>query len=62
MTAFDVLPGPDVERDLATLRRVTAPFHDFDVAQRAAWSTQITPCMTDPNGAGGMGFHYRPAS
>jgi hypothetical protein len=47
-----------VERDLAALRRLTAPFHDFSVARAAGWSTQITPCMTDPNGAGGMGFHY----
>ena len=47
-----------VERDLARLRRLTAPFHRFAVAQAAGWSTQITPCMTDPNGAGGMGFHY----
>jgi hypothetical protein len=50
--------GPSVQRDLATLRRVTAPFHDFSTARDAGWSTQITPCMTDPGGAGGMGFHY----
>lgn len=48
----------DVERDLATLRSVTAPFHEFATARDAGWSTQITPCMTDPGGAGGMGFHY----
>ena len=47
-----------VEEDLATLRRVTAPFHEFANAERAGWSAQITPCMTDPGGAGGMGFHY----
>lgn len=45
-------------RDLATLRRVTASFHDFENASAAGWSAQITPCMTDPAGAGGMGFHY----
>lgn len=50
--------GAEVEQDLAALRRVTAPFHDFDVAKRAGWSTPITACMTDPGGAGGMGFHY----
>src|SRR5207237_2009305 len=50
--------GPDVEKDLAALRRVTAPFHEFDMAQHAGWSAQITPCMTDPGGTGGMGFHY----
>jgi hypothetical protein len=47
-----------IRSDLALLRRVTAPFHDFDEAGEAGWSAQITPCMTDPGGAGGMGFHY----
>ncbi|HVS61792.1 MAG TPA: hypothetical protein VHE82_13970 [Gemmatimonadaceae bacterium] len=50
--------GAAVEKDLATLRRVTAPFQQFDKATAAGWSAQITQCMTDPNGAGGMGFHY----
>jgi hypothetical protein len=47
-----------VNKDLATLRRVTAPFHDFATATNAKWSAKITSCMTDPDGAGGMGFHY----
>jgi hypothetical protein len=46
----------DLAKDLAALRRVTAPFHNFEKAAAAGWSAQITPCMTDP--AGGMGFHY----
>ena len=50
--------GSSVNQDLASLRRVTAPFQEFDVASHAGWKTQITPCMTDPGGAGGMGFHY----
>ena len=50
--------GASVQRDLATLRQVTASLHDFSAAQAAGWSAQITPCMTDPGGAGGMGFHY----
>jgi len=50
--------GAAVNRDLATLRRVTAPFHEFSNAAAAGWSTKITSCMTDPAGAGGMGFHY----
>jgi hypothetical protein len=61
----DLLPPAAIEganaavhRDLAKLRRVTAPFHDFDTAKHAGWSAPITPCMTDPAGAGGMGFHY----
>lgn len=50
--------GPDVNKQLATLRQVTASFQDFDVASNAGWKTKITSCMTDPGGAGGMGFHY----
>jgi hypothetical protein len=50
--------GAAIEKDLATLRQVTAPFQQFEVAQAAQWSTKITSCMTDPGGAGGMGFHY----
>jgi hypothetical protein len=50
--------GADVNKDLAALRQVTAQFHQFKTASDAGWSTQITPCMTDPGGAGGMGFHY----
>jgi hypothetical protein len=46
-----------LRRDLATLLRVTAPFHNFNKAVTAGWSTKITDCMTDPT-AGGMGFHY----
>lgn len=50
--------GPSVAKDLALLRQVTAPFHSFERATAAGWAAQITPCMTDPGGAGGMGFHY----
>jgi len=46
----------DENKDLATLRRVTAPFHDFKTAVAAGWSVPITECMSDP--AGGMGWHY----
>jgi hypothetical protein len=52
------LSNESVEKDLATLRRVTASFHIFDKAKQAGWSEKITACMTDPGGAGGMGFHY----
>jgi hypothetical protein len=48
--------GADVNQDLATLRQVTASFHDFDMAKNAHWSALITPCMTSSEG--GMGFHY----
>ena len=50
--------GADVNKDLASLRQATAPFHQFATATAAGWSAQITGCMTDANGAGGMGFHY----
>ena len=42
--------------ELATLIRVTAPFHNFEKAKAAGWSALITPCMASPEG--GMGFHY----
>ncbi len=45
-----------VNQDLATLRQVTASFHNFAKATAAGWSTQITPCMEGSEG--GMGFHY----
>jgi len=45
-----------VNQDLATLRQVTASFHNFDKAIAAGWAAQITPCME--SAAGGMGFHY----
>ncbi|MEO6529249.1 MAG: hypothetical protein ABIP93_21705 [Gemmatimonadaceae bacterium] len=45
-----------VADDLATLRHVTAPFRDFDVATAAGWSAKITDCMASHEG--GMGFHY----
>jgi hypothetical protein len=46
-----------VEREIARLRQLTAPFHDFQTATRAGWGTQITDCFSDP-ALGGMGFHY----
>ncbi len=49
-------PSASVSQDLATLRQVTASFHNFANAAAAGWSAQITPCMASP--AGGMGFHY----
>lgn len=43
---------------LQTIRQVTAPFHDFNVAKAAGWSTEITACLVNPDGPGAMGFHY----
>jgi hypothetical protein len=42
---------------IAQLRRLVAPFHDFNTAVAAGWAVQITPCLEEP-GLGGMGFHY----
>jgi hypothetical protein len=50
--------GADVYNQLAALRKVTASYQQFENGAHAGWSTQITPCMTDPGGSGGMGFHY----
>jgi hypothetical protein len=59
-------PAPDLDFASATgpirtkldrLRRRLAPFHRFQVAADAGWSTQLTGCMADPK-LGGMGFHY----
>jgi hypothetical protein len=48
---------------IAQLRRLVAPFHDFEKAKAAGWSTQITPCLKAGDlpstpGTGAMGFHY----
>jgi hypothetical protein len=42
---------------IARLRQLVAPFHDFEKAKAAGWSVQITSCLEDPK-LGGMGFHY----
>ena len=56
--AANVSFGANVNKELALLRQVTAPFQQFDKATAAGWKAQITGCMTDADGAGGMGFHY----
>jgi hypothetical protein len=48
---------------IAQLRRLVAPFHNFQKARAAGWSAQITPCLVAADlpsqpGAGAMGFHY----
>ncbi len=35
----------DLNRQLAALRRLVAPFHNFDRAQAAGWSAEFTPCL-----------------
>jgi hypothetical protein len=48
---------------IAQLRRLVAPFHDFQKASDAGWSTAITPCLKSGDlpstpGVGAMGLHY----
>ncbi len=49
--------SPEVNQELAQLRRLIAPFHDLERAQEAGWTLQLTPCLESP-GEGAMGFHY----
>lgn len=49
--------GAAMASEIAELRRLVAPFHDFETAVDAGWSAQITPCLEAP-GLGAMGFHY----
>lgn len=49
--------SPDIERDLAALRQVTAPFHRFEAAKNAGWTVLVPECR-DNQPDGGMGWHY----
>jgi hypothetical protein len=52
--------APDVSRQIAELRRLLAPFHNFDKAVEAGYSVAAPApgvCISDPV-RGGMGFHY----
>lgn len=44
-------------RQLAELRRVTAPFHNFALAERAGYGAQLTSCWYHRE-LGAMGYHY----
>jgi hypothetical protein len=50
-------PTPEVNRQLAELRRLTAPLHNYEKAKAAGWEARITPCWEHAT-QGGMGFHY----
>jgi len=45
------------KKQLAELRKVTERFKSLDVAKKAGYSTQITPCWAH-HSAGAMGYHY----
>jgi len=64
VSASDVAPGTAfapaahsaVNRELAAVRRVTAPLHRIEVANERGWDIPVTPCMEHPT-EGGMGYH-----
>jgi hypothetical protein len=47
----------NINRELASLRRATAPFHNFKKADEAGYKERITPCWYH-NELGAMGYHY----
>ena len=49
--------SPAVQRELAALRRQTAPFHHFARAVEAGYTPPITPCWAHRT-LGAMGYHY----
>lgn len=50
-------PSSAVNRDLAALRQLLGPLHNFERAKAAGWDIPITDCIAHPT-AGGMGIHY----
>ncbi len=49
--------GGNIAAQLAAVRNLTAPFHNFDKAAEAGWFAQLSPCVEHPE-FGGMGYHY----
>jgi hypothetical protein len=47
----------DLNKQLAALRRATAPYHNMDKAKDAEYATQLTPCWYHGN-SGAMGYHF----
>ena len=61
--AAAVTANASTASQIAALRRLVAPFHDFETASQAGWSTPITPCLVAGDlpstpGTGAMGFHF----
>lgn len=51
-----VLARP-VAAQLAAVRALTAPFHDFEAGEDAGWFVLLSDCVEVP-GLGGMGYHF----
>ena len=49
--------SPALQRELAELRRQTAPYHNFARAAEAGYAAPITPCWAHRS-LGAMGYHY----
>lgn len=47
----------NINKQLAALRRTTAPFHNIDKAIQADYDTPLTPCWYHSE-LGAMGYHY----
>jgi hypothetical protein len=47
----------NINQELASLRRVTAPYQNFYNAEAAGYEAKITPCWYH-NELGAMGYHY----
>lgn len=47
----------NINQELASLRRKTAPFQNFNNAEAAGYKARITPCWYH-NELGAMGYHY----
>lgn len=58
VVAFSNGVPADYYQELASLRQAVAPFHNFEKAQEAGWDHQFTPCIMNPTGTAGMGYHY----
>jgi len=60
MMTFITYPAIDFNKQLAAVRNLTAPFHDFDTAVNAGWFAPITDCVENPGdpSIGSMGYHY----
>jgi hypothetical protein len=64
VSATDLAPGAAfapaahaaVDRELAAVRRVTAPLHRIEVANERGWDLEVTGCVEHPT-EGGMGYH-----
>lgn len=51
-------PAAEFNRELAALRRLTAPFHNIEKARDAGYDVEITPCWYHSGLGAAQGYHY----